>query len=409
MNTPHYINSMFKAYKFRMYPSHDQKIFLNNHFGACRFVYNHFLDLRNKKYTQTGKGMSYYDMSSYLTQIKRSGEYPWLNGIIAQSLQQSIMHLDTAFKRFFKHQASYPNFKSRRNAQSFQIPQYFSVNDNHIMIPKLNTPIRIFMHRSIEGEIQSLTISKNPSGKYYVSVLVETAKEEPEAEPINNETATGIDLGLKAFITTSDRKQIKNPKNLIHSEKKLKKRQRQLSKKEKGSKNSNKARIKVARIHEHIANQRRDFHHKVSCNLTDRYNTIVMEDLNIDGMNKNHRLAKSIGDAGWSSFITMLKAKALQKGKNVIEIGTFEPSSKMCSNCGNIKHDLKLSDRIYHCEICNHTMDRDLNAAINIKRFGMIRSEIPTDSGELTPVGDCVRPPEYMKGQRLMKHEAHVL
>ena len=374
---------MFTAYRFRLYPNEEQKILIEKHFGTCRFVWNHFLDLRNEIYTKTGKGMNQYEMAALLPQLKNENE--WLREVNSQSLQVSIQFLDGAFHRFFKKTARYPKFKKKGQGGSFTVPQHFTINDNHLTIPKFKTPIRMFAHRNIEGKAKSLTISKTPAGRYYVSILSEMEAEIPTSKDVNANTSTGIDVGITAFLTTSEGIQIPNPKNLKKSEKKLATLQRRLSRKHKGSNNRNKARIKVARVQEHITNQRNDFHNKVSDIILKNYDTVIVEDLNVSGMMKNHHLAGDIADAGWSSFMTMLKTKALSRGKNIIEIGAFDPSSKMCSNCGHI-YNLKLSERTWTCPKCNTTHDREWNAAINIKKFGLIKTGIPTDSGEFTPV-----------------------
>ena len=374
---------MFKAYRFRLYPSKEQKILLEKHFGSCRFVWNHFLALRNEVYTKTGKGMSQYEMTALLPQLKNENE--WLREVNSQSLQASIQFLDGAFHRFFKNIARYPKFKKKGHGGSFTVPQHFTISDNHLTIPKFKTQIRVFVHRKMEGEVKSLTISKTPAGEYYVSVLAETGMEEMTAKDVNAGTSTGIDVGITAFLTTSEGIQIPNPKNLKKSEKKLALLQRRLSGKQKGSKNGDKARVKVAKVQEHIANQRMDFLNKTSDAILKTYDTVITEDLNVSGMMKNRYLAKSIGDAGWSSFMTMLKAKALSRGKNIIEIGRFEPSSKMCSHCGYI-YDLKLSERKWTCPKCGTVHDREWNAAKNIKQFGLIKTGVPTDSGEFTPM-----------------------
>ena len=374
---------MFKAYRFRLYPNKDQKILLEKHFGSCRFVWNHFLALRNEVYTKTGEGMSQYEMAALLPQLKNENE--WLKEVNAQSLQESVRFLDKAFHRFFKKMAGYPKFKKKGHGRSFTVPQYFTINDNHLTIPKFDMQIRMFAHRKIEGKVKNLTISKTPAGKYYVSVIAEIEMEKPTPEEVSAGTSTGIDVGITAFLTTSEGMQIPNPKNLRKSEKKLTLLQRRLSRKQKGSNNRSKARIKVAKTHEHIANQRMDFHNKTSDAILKTYDTVITEDLNVSGMMKNRHLAKSIGDAGWSSFMAMLKTKALQRGKNIIEIGRFDPSSKMCSNCGYI-YNLKLSERTWTCTKCGTVHDREWNAAKNIKQFGLIKTGVPTDSGELTPM-----------------------
>ena len=323
------------------------------------------------------------------------------------------MHLDSAFHGFFKKIGKYPVFKKKANGGSFTVPQNFKVEDNHLVILKFKTPIRIFVHRKIEGHMRSLTVSKTSSGKYYVSILADTGIQTPEPKEIEAGSSVGMDVGITEFITLSDGIQISNPRNLKKSEKKLAKRQRQLAKKQEGSKNTNKARIKVATLQEHIANQRMDFRNKVSNILTRQYDTMITEGLNVSGMMKNHNLARSISDAGWSSFFTMLKTKALSRGKNIIEIGTFDPSSRMCSHCGYI-YDLKLSERTWTCPECHTTHDREWNAAINVKKFGLIKTGIPTDSGELTPVDTVTSTlslleKEGIKQVKWLKQEAHVL
>ncbi|MHB1439446.1 MAG: RNA-guided endonuclease TnpB family protein [Cuniculiplasma sp.] len=375
---------MFKAYRFRMYPNDDQKILIEKHIGSCRFVWNHFLDLRNKRYTEKGEAITRSEMSSLIPLLKK--EYPWLNEINSQSIQQVVMHLDSAFHGFFKKITRYPRFKKKRNSGSFSVPQHFSIDGNHLTRPKFKAPLRLIMHREIQGTMHSLTISKTSSGKYYVSILSETQNEIPESREIKPSTTVSMDVGITEFITLSNGIQISNPKNLKKSEKKLAKRQRQMAKKQKGSNNWNSARIKVATLQEHVANQRMDFHNRISDVLTRQYDTMITEGLNVSGMMKNHKLAKSIADAGWYSFFTMLKTKALSRGKNTIEIGMFDPSSRMCSHCGYIHDDLKLSERTWTCPRCNTTHDREWNAAINIKRFGLIKTGVPTDSGKLTPV-----------------------
>ncbi len=396
---------MFKACKFRLYPDEEQQLLLEKHIGSCRFVWNHFLDSRNKRYVETGKGMSYKDASVLLHALKEERE--WLNEVNSQSLQQELMHLDSAFHGFFRKVSGYPAFRKKRNGGSFTVPQHFTIKDNHLTIPKFKNPLRLFMHRNIEGEMRSLTISKTPSGKYYASILAETGKKIPGPVRIEACTSIGIDVGIKVFLTTSDGLQIDNPKNLKKSEKKLALLQKRLSRKQKGS------RIKVATAQEHIASQRLDLHNKVSDAMLKAYDTVITEDLNVSGMMRNHHLARSIADAGWSSFMAMLKTKALQRGKNIIEIGRFDPSSRMCSHCGYI-HNLKLSERKWICPQCNTAHDREWNAAKNIKQFGLIKTGIPTDSGEFTPVDRSIDTLSLLAREGIgqvhwLKQEAHAL
>ncbi len=378
---------MLTAYRYRLYPKADQKIMLAKHFGSCRFVWNYFLDQTNRRYAETGKGSSYRQMCADLTKLKKDEEYQWLKEVNSQSLQQSLMHLETAYKRFFKKLAEVPVFKGKHNRQSFTVSQRFKVEDNRLYIPNFKEPIRIFKHREYEGEVRNITISQEPSGKYYASILVLESDHEVQQIPMAEESAIGIDVGIVSFATLSDGTKIEKPKHIVQSEKKLSKAQRKLSRKKKGSSNRRKQRVKVARIQDHIANQRKDFLNKVSDVLTRTYDTIGVEDLGIQGMmNGTHHRAKAIADAGWYTFRQMLKTKASRRGKNYIEIGRFEPSTKMCSNCGHTKSEMKLSQRRFVCDECGHIQDRDVNAAINIRRFALISEGVPTESGELTPV-----------------------
>ncbi|MGC8515783.1 MAG: RNA-guided endonuclease TnpB family protein, partial [Thermoplasmata archaeon] len=245
-----------------MYPNEEQKVLIEKHIGSCRFVWNHFLDMRNKRYTETGNGMSYKEMQLFLPSLKEEKE--WLREINSQSLQVTLQQLDASFGKFFKNISRYPSFKKKNNSGSFTVPQHFTINDKSVTIPKFGSPLRVIMHRDIDGDARSLTISKTPSGKYYVSILTKAAAEIPKAKEIEARSATGIDMGITQFLTTSGGIQISNPKNLDRSEKLLARRQKQLSRKHKGSSNRNKARIKIARIQEHMANQRNDFHNKIS-------------------------------------------------------------------------------------------------------------------------------------------------
>ena len=378
---------MIRAYRYRLYPSDDQKVMLAKHFGSCRFVWNYFLDLNNRRYAETGKGSSFKQMCKELTLLKKEDEYLWLKEVNSQSLQQSLLHLETAYRRFFRKLGEEPVFKGKHKRKSFTVTQRFSIKDNRLMIPNFREPIRMFKHRDFDGEVRSITISQEPSGKYHASILVYEQDPDILQMPVAGESAVGVDMGIKAFATLSDGIQIQKPKHIAQSEKKLVKAQRRLSRKKKGSHNRMKQRVRVARIQEHIANQRKDFLNRVSDVLTRAYDTIAVEDLSLkDMMNGNHRRAKAVADAGWYSFKMMLKTKASQRGKNFTEIGRYEPSTKMCSSCGHVKSQMKLTERRFVCDECGYTNDRDVNAAINIRRFALISEGVPTESGELTPV-----------------------
>jgi len=371
---------MIRTLKVRLYPDESQKILLERHFGSCRFVWNHFLEVRNRYYADhkndRKKGLSAFDTMKMLTTLKK--EITWLNEINAQSLQHSLVELDKAFKSFFKHNTAYPTFRSKKDNQYFIVPSGFKSNGKKLIIPKFIEGIEYRDKSAIPENIKQIVITKDVY-RYYASVQYET-----EEEPAKGSAVAGLDMGLKRFLTTSDGIQIEPLNVLRKKEKRLKREQRRLSAKKKGSENRRKQRVKVQKIHQQIRDARMDFNHKVSTAIAKHYGTVVVEDLNIQGMAQNHKLAKSITDQGWYQFRKMLEYKLGWKNADLIEIGRFDPSSKMCSRCGNIKHDLKLSDRVYHCNVCGLSMDRDLNAAINVLQMGFIK--IGKGIPEFTPV-----------------------
>ena len=363
---------MLRSYKYRLYPTPEQSVRIDKHIGACRFVYNLALETKNVAYTCAKKNLTAFDLINQLPELKKECE--WLKEVDSQALQQSIHDLDAAFSMFFKGKAKFPNFKSKHiGAKSFRNPHGAKVRIENGLVkqPKFRDGIKIVQDRPIVGQIKSSTISRTLTGKYFVSILVETGKDNPKPKAVKENTAIGIDLGLKSFIVTSEGETVDNPKHMRNSIRRLKYLQRQLSKKKKGGSNRNKARQKVALCYEKITNQRKDFLHKLSTKLVSENQTLCFEDLNITGMMKNHKLAGSIGDVGWGMFVGFCKYKAEWSGKNILQIGRFEPSSKMCGNCGSTNHQLKLSDREWTCQNCNTRHDRDVNAANNIKSFAL--------------------------------------
>ncbi len=370
-----------KAYSFRIYPSDKQKETLAQSFGCCRFVHNHFLRKRIDFYADNkGKekqGLTYHDTAEMLTQLKRLPEYVWLNAVNSQSLQQSLRRLDIAYNNFFNKRADFPKFKSKHAKQSFLVPQNFAINtENSILsIPKFE-PIRIVLHREIEGTMKSVNISKTPSGKYFASVLCEIEK---SIKPKKKGSQIGIDLGLKSFLVSSNGERIDHPQYLRKSESKLTKAQRLLSRKKKGSARRNKARIKVARIYEKIVNQRTDFLHRLSHRLVSENQAIFAEDLNVKGMTANHCIAKAVQDSGWSEFVRQLQYKSEWNGTYFGQIDRFFPSSKRCHSCGWINESLTLNDREWVCQGCGQVVGRDFNAAQNILQFGQkqVGQELP--------------------------------
>lgn len=307
---------------------------------------------------------------------------PWMKEVNVQSMTSSISHLDKAFQRFFRHQGGFPKYKSKHdNNQSFEIPENLKIDFKHkkIQIPKfINTKkngdnrIKVVISRRVkEGKIGTATISRNPSGQYFVSFIVHTSEEYPEFnKEISKDNSLGMDFGLKHFLTFSDGRTIDSPEYFKHALDKLRKEQRKLSKKQKGSKNKEKQRIKVAKVHQHIANQREDFLHKLSTGLIkdSQFDCFCFEDLNLNDMKK--LWGRKVSDLSYYAFTQMLKYKSIKYGKTVIQIGRFEPSSQICSCCGH-RQKMKLSDRTYICPECGMTMDRDINAAINIRNFAL--------------------------------------
>ncbi len=388
---------MLTAYRFRLYPNEGQKETFSRYFGCSRVVWNKALELREEYYKEhkndkQKKGLNYYDTARLLKELKQKEEYKWLKEANSQSLQQTLMDLDKAFKAFFKGISKYPKYKKKSAKQSFRIPQHFNFDDGVLYLPKMGKGIRMEVHREFpRDKVKQLTITKTPTGKYFVSLTVDDKKEAPAKVRITSDPdrTIGIDMGLKDFAVLSNSIKISNPKFLQKSEKLLKSRQRMLSRKQKDSKNRAKARIMVAKTHEKIANQRNDFLHKVSTAITKQFDTIVIETLNIRGMKRNHSLAKSISNAGWDRFSQFLKYKAEKQGKNIIEIGMFEKSSKTCHACGHVNENLTLNQREWICGNCHTILDRDINAAINIRDFGLKQvnlNPIPSDRGEFKPV-----------------------
>jgi putative transposase len=352
------------TYKFRLDPNQEQKTLLNKHFGSVRWTYNYFLNQRKTEYLNNKKSLNYYDQAAELTQIKKVNE--WLKEINSQTLQYSLKCLDMAYQGFFNKRTKFPNFKSKRNKNSFTIPQNVRYDGTKLIVPKFLDGIEMIMERQIKGIIKHCNISKTPTGKYFVSILTEL-----QYEPLQKTNqSVGIDLGIKDFLVLSNGTKIKNHRFLKHYERILALNQKYLSRKTKQSNRYEKQRLKVARIHEKITNSRMDLIHKTTTNLIKQFDTIYLEDLNVKGMMKNHKLAKAIGDVSWGKFIDILEYKSLWNDKQVIHIDRFFPSSKTCSKCGWINNQLTLKDRNWICPECGSVHDRDFNAAINILNEG---------------------------------------
>ena len=381
---------MLRAYKYRIYPTEEQKVLLAKTFGCCRFVYNWALNLKIQTYKQEKKSIGNVELTNRMKSELKT-EHEWLSEVNSQSLQSALRNLDTAYKNFFRdtHAVGFPRFKSRKQKQSFQCPQHCSVDfkKGTISIPKAKD-IPAVLHRKFKGMVKTVIVSMTPSGRYFASVLVDTAILELPASAIQGNATLGIDLGIKSLAVCSDGHTFDNPKNLQRSLDRLKLLQKRLSRKQKGSANRNKARIRVARLQEHIANCRKDNLHKITHALThdSQVRTLCMEDLNVKGMQRNHHLAQAVGDASFGTFLTMLEYKCRWYGVNLIKIDRFAPSSKTCGQCGYVYKGLKLSERSWICPECGTHHDRDFNAACNIKEFGL--KALPTERGKVKPV-DC--------------------
>jgi putative transposase len=381
---------MLKAMKVRIYPTQTQESHLSQAFGCARWVWNQSLDTMSKTYKETGKGVSAFDMKKQIPVWKV--EFEWLKECYSQCLQQSILNLSQAFINFFDGRAGYPSFKSRYDRQSIQFPQKVTVlNESQIKFPgKLGT-VRAKVHRDIAGKIKTVTVSRMNDGRYYASLLVDDGIEQPA--PSSDGKAIGIDLGLTDFAVTSDGSKYQNPRHLKKHEKNLKRKQRKLSrKKDKTTNKRRKAKLLLARVHSKISRTRQDFHHKLSRKIVNENQVVVVENLAVKNMVKNHNLAKAISDVGWGTFCTMLKYKAEQDGKIYLEVDRFFPSSHLCSNTLQRVPKMDLSVRMFDCLHCGQRHDRDINAAINIRNEGL---RILALGSSATALGGNVRPKKY--------------
>ncbi len=372
-----------RAYKYRLYPNKSQEDLLQKHFGHCRFIYNHFLEVKIKHYKETKKTINWQDMATQLPKLKE--EYEWLSEIGSQSLQQSILNLDRAYTAFFRSGSGFPKFKSKKYARkSFIVPMTngnikLNYDTKRLVIPKFRDGIKCIFDRPANGVIKQAIVSQDPDKKYYVSILVEVDKELPKKPTPKRDKAIGIDFGVKTFLTLNDGTKIENPKVLKASSDKLAKHQQDLEILTKGSTAHISKQEQITKLHSKIARQRKDFLDKLSHKLTNdnQIGTIVIEDLSIKGMQKENYSPTNrvIGDYSWCKFVNMMQYKSDWYGKNFLKIGRFDPSSKTCSHCGFVNHSLTLDQREWKCDKCETNHDRDVNAAKNILDFSFPKTK----------------------------------
>ncbi len=370
------------ACKFRIYPSDEQKQFFEKHFGCCRFIFNHVLIRTKKAYERRKKFISTLVIKKCISVLKKTNRYEFLKKVNSQSLQASVLNFGKARDKFLNGDGGRPRLKKKVGRQSFEIPQHFllkesSRGNSYLIIPKLDSIIKVKVHRKVPGMMKHVVVSREIDGRYYASVNY--IRKEYCVTIDKQDRETGFDLGLINLYKDNDGNEEKVPRFYRKAEKEIKKAQKNVSRKKKRGNNREKARLKLAKIHSRVKNQRKDFLHKQSNKIVNENQVIYFETLSIKNMMKNHCLAKSVTDAMLSEFKRQVKYKCKWRNKIFIQIGRFEPSSKLCSNCGTINVNLRLHHRTWVCNVCHASHDRDVNAAINIKKIGQ-------DMSKLTPV-----------------------
>lgn len=369
-----------RAYRYRFYPTDEQKIILAQTFGCARFVYNWGLTLRSTAYKEHGEKLTYYDLAPMLPALKK--QHPWLSEVSSVPLQMSLRHLDRAFINFFEGRAKYPTFKKKQNAQSATYASNaFTWDGNALTLAKMNAALDVHWHRHLpqDSRPSSVTVTKDCANRYFVSILME---EEITPLPVVN-SMVGLDLGITSMVALSTGESVGNPRSFARDEKRLAKAQRRHAKKKKGSKNRNKARVKVARVHARITDRRKDYQHKLSTRIVHENQVMCVESLAVKNMVKNHCLAKAISDVGWSEFVRQLEYKAVWYGRTLVKIDQWYPSSKTCSNCKYVLDSLPLDRREWVCPECGVVHDRDTNAARNILAEGL---SVKACGGSVRPV-----------------------
>ncbi|MEA5522379.1 RNA-guided endonuclease TnpB family protein [Limnoraphis robusta] len=397
---------LHKALKVRLYPTPNQQVLLSQHFGCARWWWNYALNKSIETYKETGKSLGQSALNAFLPKLKKAEETLWLSECYSQVCHATTLNLTTAYKNFFAGRAKFPRYKSKHGKQSIQYPQNVKVLENFVQFPgKLGT-VKAKLHREIEGKIKTVTVSLEPSGKYLAAILTETEGKNPTVSTEGR--VIGVDLGLTHFAITSDGNKVSkynNPRHLAKHEKNLKRKQQKLAKKQKGSNSRNKAKKTVAKVYERVTKSRQDFLHKLSRKLVNENQVVVVENLNVKGMVRNHNLAKAISDAGWGIFTNFLAYKLEQKGGKLVEIDRWFPSSKLCSNCYYQIDELPLDIREWTCPHCGTRHDRDGNAAKNIRAEGI--RIIQTDGTAVSANGGGVRPKLGRKS--VLRHSPAIL
>ncbi|MEG3968277.1 RNA-guided endonuclease TnpB family protein [Microcoleus sp. T2B6] len=378
-----------KVVKVRLYPTDRQSQHLAQSFGCARWWWNYALNKSIEVYQETGKGLGQSALNALLPALKK--EYEWLSNCYSQVLQAATLNLTTAYKNFFDKRAQFPKFKSKKHKQSIQYPQNVQVvSDSELKFPKLGV-VKAKLHRPIDGKIKTVTVSQNPSGKYFAAILFEIEGENPEISTSGK--IVGIDLGLKHFAIVADGTKIskfENPQHFVKYQQNLKRKQQKLARKKDGSNSRKKAKKSVAKVHERVANSRHDFLHKLSANLVNKNQVVIVENLHVKGMVRNHCLAKAISDAGWGMFVNFLSYKLDRTGGKLVEIDRWFPSSKTCSVCLHQVSQMSLDVREWTCSHCGTHHDRDGNAATNIRNEGI--RMLKTDGTAVSAVGGEVSP-----------------
>jgi putative transposase len=382
---------LHKVVQVRLYPSQEQQTQLAQTFGCARWWWNYALNKSIETYKETGKGLSRVALNAFLPVLKKAEDTIWLADCYSQVLQATTLNLTTAYKNFFENRAGFPKFKSKHGKQSVQYPQNVKIVNGDVKLPGNIGTVKAKIHRAVEGKIKTVTVSKTPSGKYLASILTEVEGENPR---FSEGKIYGIDLGLKHFAVVTDGEKVvlyDNPKHLAKHEKNLKRKQKKLARKQKGSNSRNRYRKVVAKVYERVSNSRQDFLHKLSYKLVSDSQAVIVENLHVKGMVRNHKLAKAISDVGWGTFTNFLAYKLERNGGQLIEIDRWFPSSKLCSNCFYQISELSLDVREWTCPHCGTHHDRDGNAAANIRAEGirMIRAEgsaVSAVGGDVSPI-----------------------